>query len=288
MHPDVGDDGWATAPQDTRERTCECGLGPLSVLHTLRVARNPDPTNVTVARTYEATVEWTADLSLPEWLRAVAEVCPAYAADRFGPDGGPPRPAQDGPEGAGADGRFRAAPVDATVRPADAEPPGLSDPYHYWNTPLARLLADENYPEHVASLAVDLLEGPEAVWAARATAGVDPTSLPGDRDDYSRVGLEFTARERFRRPADGAADPDEGWTRAGEALGPETAVFAPAVARTMAPAVGESRGETVDRAIRAVEERVDAVWEAFIRQDGDPYAIPGAAVEAATSVPDRE
>ena len=280
--------GWATAPQDTRERTCECGVGPLSVLHTFRVARHPDPTTVTVARTHEATVEWTADLELEGWLRAVAELCPAYAADRFGPEGTAPRPTVAGPEGAGADGRFRAAPVDATVRPAGDGPTGLSDPYHYWNTPLARLLVDDNYPDRVTSMAVDPLEGPRAVWSGGSTAGIDPTTLPDDHEEYARVGLEFTARERFRRST-GAADPADDWTRAGEPVGPETGVVAPTVEATVAPAVRDLAGKAaLDGAVGTVQRRVRAVWDAFGHRTGDPYAIPEAAVEAATSAPDED
>lgn len=325
MRPDESNGGWATGPQDTRERTCECGPGGMSVLHTLRVARHPDSSTVTVTRTYEATVEWTADLSLSAWLRAVAEVTPPYAADRFGerrgeefpaPESGGPDAADDRagvpdaegagadtpeaengtagspPDGAGADGRFRAAPVDATVRPAGDHPAGLGDPYHYWNTPLARLLVDDEYPAGVRSMTLDLLGGPDALWSADATAGVDPTGLPGTRTDYARVGLEFTARERYRRPvasdrrpvggANGDGGPDP-WERAGDPEPPATDRLGPLAEATLAfPARESALDGDLEAAVAAVESRVATVWEAFRRRDGDPYAIPDRAVETAT------
>lgn len=287
MSPDDRDGGWATRPQDTRERTCECGLPGLSVLHTFRVARHPDPSTVTVTRTYEATVEWTADLPVPAWLRAIAAVAPAYEADRFG--------AGEGSEGSSGDGRFRAAPVDATLRPAGTHPAGLSDPYHYWNTPLARLLADDEYPAAVTSLTVDLLDGPKALWCGDATAGVDAGTLPGDRDEYARVGLEFTARERFRRPSgegtggggagDDADSPANRWSRAGDPAPPATDQLGPLVEATLAsPAREWAAGEAgVGGLVGSVESRVGSVWRAFRRSEDDPYAIPGPAVEAATA-----
>lgn len=300
MTQDAPDEGWATRPQDTRERTCEWAAGPLSVLHTLRVARHPDPRSVTVTRTHEATVEWTADpnLGLPGWLRALAESFPPYEADRFGHprdgdgDGDAEGSETDCPGGACADGRFRAAPVDATVRPTGDGQVGLSDPYHYWNTPLARLLADDGYPAGVGSLTLDLLEGPTAVWTAGSTAGVDPHSLPGDPTDYDRVGLEFTGRERFRRPvADRECDPggegdDPGdrWTRAGDPAPPATGPLGRVVAATLAdPVDGRGDGSGATEAVAAVEDRIAAVWRAFRREAGDPYAIPDEAVETATS-----
>ena len=269
------DHGWAMAPQDARDRTCEYTGSPLfSVFHTFRVARAPDPETTTVTRTYEATVEWTSQLDLPAWLGAVAENCTPYPGNRFGDEDGDPA----------LDGRFRAAPVDATVRPETHPDPTLSDPYHYWNTPLGRLKRDDHYPEAVGSLTVDLVDGPDALWTADSTAGPAPNRLPAARDAYARVGLEFVGRERVRRPRADRTD-REGWRRIGESSAPRTDPLAAAVSATLAPSL-ESH-ETAS-AVSAIRAQIDAVRAAFeFDGEGDPYRIPDRAVEAATSDPDE-
>jgi len=305
-----GDDGWATAPQDTRERTCEyTGSRPFSVLHSLRVARAPDPSTTTVVRTYEVTVEWTAAPDLPAWLGTVAETCTPYGGDRFGT--GETAPVEDG--------RFRAAPVDATVRPPGGDGPALSDPYHYWNTPLARLQRDDHYPASVSRLAVDLAEGPDAVWTGEATASGTVERVPGDREEYARVGLEFTARERLQRSTDDATP----WAPVAEPTGVDTALLGPTVEETLAEPLrrstgggtGGSRGDAErpgedsagdDRpagrsaggdppdgdcpdpaeALAVVERQIEGVWSSFRWDgDGDPFDVPEAAVAAATTTP---
>ncbi|MFW6376383.1 MAG: hypothetical protein ACOC0F_00250 [archaeon] len=317
---DGQDDVWATGPRDTRERTCGHSIEPVfSVRHAFRVARDPAPTGVTMTRTYEATVEWTSVLDLPDWLSAVADALTPYEADRFGAD--TPSDATDTGD-ATADGRFLAAPVEATVRPGGSDPI-QSEPYHYWNTPLARLQADDNYPDAVVSTTVDLVDGPEAIWSGASTAGgVDGRVLEGGFDEYSRVGVSVTARERFRR-SDGTASGGEetgvgsgahtgvgpeadtaDWGPVGESASPDLRLLGSIVDATVAPEVRSmaKRGPTApDRdpiavAVDRVVNRTDAAWTAFDRTSGDgvsstdgpvvdPYRIPKRAVSAAL---DRE
>jgi hypothetical protein len=273
-------EGWATGPQETRERTCEYTQSPLfSVFHTLRVARSPAPGETTVSRSCEVSVEWTTHLNLPDWLAAVADCCTPYDGNRFG----------DGDGSAVEDGRFRSAPADATVRPPGGTDPALSDPYHYWNTSLGRLQADENFPTHASALTVDLVEGPDALWTGESTAGAPGDQLKSDRESYARVGLEFTGRERVRQsagdchaPVVDARSPDREYHRVGESTTPAIAGLDELVDATLAPELAEGR-DVVD-VLSSVEGRVDGVWSAF-RWDGDrePYGIPERAVESATS-----
>lgn len=243
--------GWATEPQDTRERTCECPLGPFRVRHTLRLARNPDGRSVTVTRTHEVTVEWYADTGLDDWLSTVATHLAEYG------DRDPTDPA--------GDGRFRAEPVDATVVPATVGP--LDDTYHFWNTPLARLQRDEGYPDEVRSLTVDLASGPVALWSSDASDDVD-----------GRVGVEVTGRERFQRPVDG-----EVWSPVGERSVPSLSGLAELAAETVGSADVDSDVAVV---AAAVQERVETVSRAFGWSGGeDPYRIPDSAVRTATTVP---
>jgi len=289
---DEGTDGWATRPQDTREQTCEYnGATPFSVMHSFRVARAPDPTTTTVARTYDVTVEWTATLDLPEFLASIAASCTPYGGDRFETGTGAVEPVEDE--------RFRAAPVDATVRPPTCESPALSDPYHYWNTPLARLCADDHFSDGVTRLTLDLADGPDAVWADESIAGVPPERLPEDRTAYTRVGLEFTARERLSRGTDGE-DRRSAWCPVGEPTPPDTTLLAPAVEATLAETVrrggADSRSDPVATdvtdAIDAVESQALEVWSAFrwAADDRDgaesPFDVPEAAVETATRAPE--
>lgn len=312
---DVDGEEWSTRPRDTRERTCGHPIASIfSVRHAFRVARDPAPQGVTVTRTYEATVEWTSRRDLPGWLAAVADGLTPYDADRFG-DGEQSRPDPT------ADGRFLAAPVEATIRP-EGDGPIESEPYHYWNTPLARLQADDRYPEAVISATVDLVDGPDAIWTGTSTAGgLDARSLDGDFDDYGRVGVTITGRERFRRPGDevdpatqsGSApgtevDPDA-WTSVGESSTPECSWLGSIVDATVAPEARTSTGsgETAPdgepvSAVERVETRIDAAWKAFewgdldgvesadelpadresaVGSPTDPYRIPDAAVRAA-------
>ncbi|MFT4890884.1 MAG: hypothetical protein ACI9YT_001805 [Halobacteriales archaeon] len=315
------DESWVTRPRDTRERTCGHSVARLfSVRHAFRVARDPDPTGVTVTRTHEATVEWTSELDLPAWLSEVAEVLTPYEADRFGTDGASGTDAT-------ADGRFLAAPVEATIRPGGSGPVE-SEPYHYWNTPLVRVREDDGYPADVVSATLDLVDGPEAVWTGASTAGgIDGRSLDGDIDAYSRVGVTVTGRERFRRPAhedgpeptDAAAGNgtvDRGSARAGEdatvgdgaevdrweAVGqrsvPTLDFLGSIVDATVAPQARAAAGvdvaaaDPVAGATRTVQRRTGAAWTAFELADGDdggspagtvadPYRVPDAAVRAA-------
>ncbi len=288
---DPGEDcggGWATDPQDTRERTCEWPLPPAFCLrHRLRVDRSPAPESVTVTRTHRASVEWTADVDLPAWLRAVAQICTPYGRrgddrDRFHTDPpGDPSSDDDAPildRDADTDGRFRAAPVEATVRPPDGDGGGLSDPYHYWNTPLARLRSDEHYPDCVASATVEPVDGPDATWTGASAVGATVGTIPDlDVEAHSRVGLEVTTRERFRR--DGGA-----WRAVDDTMSPELGGIAGLVEVTLAPAVRQRiGGQERDRALRTAVDRVAAVWRAFSLDGGDPYSIPESAVEAATA-----
>jgi hypothetical protein len=273
-------EGWATGPQETRERTCEFTRSPLfSVFHTLRIARSPAPGETTVSRACEASVEWTTRLDLSPWLSVVAECCTPYDGNRFGDGGG----------NAAADGRFRSAPCDATVRPPDDADAALADPYHYWNTSLGRLQADDHFPGDVTAVTVDLVDGPDALWTGKSTAGAPGEHLPEDRKAYARVGLEFTARERVRQstgdshaPVVDAGDPGNGFRHVGESSTPTTESLDELVGATLPPALAE--GGDVDEALRAVRTRIDDVWSAF-RWDGEsePYRIPEAAVEAATT-----
>jgi hypothetical protein len=301
---DGQDDAWVTGPHDTRERTCGQAIAPVfSVRHAFHVARDPAPPGVTVTRTYEATVEWTSDLDLPAWLSAVADVLTPYDADRFGV-GDEPRSDPT------ADGRFLAAPVEATVRPGGSGPI-QSEPYHYWNTPLARLQADDGYPGAVVSTTLDLVDGPEAVWTGTSMAGgIDVGSLERDLEAYSRVGVAVTGRERFRRPSPEAGTENEDergphdWERVGERSVIECSWLESIVGATIAPEVRSmgDRSETApDRdpiagPVGAVEERIDAAWAAFERSSGGgdgttvepetgPYRVPEAAIRAAL---DRE
>lgn len=276
-------EGWATGPQESRERTCEFTRTPLfSVFHTLRIARSPAPGETTVSRACEVSVEWTTRRDLPSWLSAVAECCTPYDGNRFG----------DGDGDAASDGRFRSAPADATVRPPETADPALSDPYHYWNTSLGRLQADDHYPDHVGAATVDLVDGPDALWTGASTAGAPGDHLPEDREAYARVGLEFTARERVRQstgdchaPVVDAGSPERGFRHVGESSTPTTEGLAELVGATLPAALAEDHD--VDAALRAVERRIDDVWAAF-RWDGEsqPYRIPEAAVEAATTSPE--
>ncbi|HKL29644.1 MAG TPA: hypothetical protein VJ898_10300 [Natrialbaceae archaeon] len=308
------DDPWATRPRDTRERTCGHSIAPVfSVRHAFRVARDPAPTGVTVTRTYEATVEWTSALDLPGWLSAVADVLTPYEADRFG------GVAESRPDST-ADGRFLAAPVEATVRPGGSNPI-QSEPYHYWNTPLARLQADDGYPDAVVSVTIDLVDGPEAIWSGASTAGgIDGRSLEGPLDDYSRVGVTITARERFRRSEGGETATEAGaaavgpeadtadWEPVGESASPDHPWLGSIVDATVASEVrsmanpnGTPSGpdhDPIAAAVELAENRIDAAWTAFERPSGDggdstgdpdaadlalpdPYLIPEAAVRAA-------
>lgn len=269
-------DGWAMQPQDTRERTCEyAAAGVFDVFHHLRVARAPDPTATTVTRVYEVTVEWTSRLGLPAWLETVADTCTPYGGDRFG----------DGVDRAAADdGRFRSAPADATFRPPEAPDPAMSDPYHYWNTPLGRVQGDEGYPADASSLTVDPTDGPDAVWTDDSTAGIPAEHLPEERSAYARVGLEFVGRERLQRSADRSGDrPRDGsWRHVGECTTPTTDHLAATVDRSLAAALGDDWRD----ALATVEAQIDAVADAFAADGaGDPYRIPERAVEAATTRP---
>lgn len=222
--------GWATRPQDTREQTCEShDVSPFSVMTTFRVSRAPDPTTVTVTRTAEVAVEWTTTLPLPEWLATIAAVCTPYGGDRFESSPKPTNPA--------ADGRFQAAPVDATVSPSGGESPALSEPYHYWNTPLGRLQADDHYPEGMRRVTVDLVDGPDALWTDESIAGVRADRLPEDRSTYARAGLRFFARERHQRPTDSGDGPDTGWQSVGTPSPLTTEPLADAVRETLADPV---------------------------------------------------
>jgi len=312
---DVDGEAWSTRPRDTRERTCGHPIAPMfSVRHAFRVARDPAPQGVTVTRTYEATVEWTSRRDLPGWLAAVADVLTPYDADRFGV-GGRSRPDPT------ADGRFLAAPVEATVRPGDGDPIG-AEPYHYWNTPLARLQADDRYPGAVVSATVDLADGPDAIWTGTSTAGgLDARSLDGDLDDYGRVGVTITGRERVRRTADETDPANEGesgpetkadrgvWTSVGESSTPEFSWLGSIVDATVVPEARTSTGsgETAPdgepvSAVERVATRIDAAWTAFERWDvgpvesedesvadhgsavgspADPYRVPDGAIRAA-------
>jgi len=300
---DGDDEAWATGPRDTRERTCGHAIPPIfSVRHTFRVDRDPATPDVTVTRTHEATVEWTSDLDLPGWLAAVADVLTPYGADRFGEgDDGRPDPT--------ADGRFLAAPVEATVRPGGADPI-RSEPYHYWNTPLARLQADDGFPGAVVATTVDLVDGPEATWTGASTAGgLDGRSLENDLDAYSRVGVSVTGRERFRRSGGEEVAVERGsgtadWEPAGERSVPDPSWLDSIVDATIVPEVrsmAKTGGTTPDpgpiaAAVERVGNRIDAGWTSFERSSGDggdatgdsladPYCVPDAAVRAAI---DRE
>ena len=296
---DGQDDAWVTGPRDTRERTCGQAIAPVfSVRHAFHVARDPAPPGVTVTRTYEATVEWTSTLDLPAWLSAVADVLTPYEADRFG-GGDDPRPDPT------TDGRFLAAPVEATVRPGGSDPI-QSEPYHYWNTPLARLQADDGYPDGVVSATIDLVDGPEAIWSGTSTAGgLDGRSLEGDLDDYRRVGVSVTGRERYRRSngEEGTADPaarTDDWERVGGSSSPDCPWLRSIVNATVAPEVRsmtEKRGpdsheDPIVAAVDRVEGRIDAAWTAFGEFSGEgdvptggsqanPYAVSDAPVRAA-------
>ncbi|MEF8756866.1 MAG: hypothetical protein V5A33_01395 [Halobacteriales archaeon] len=296
------DDAWATGPRDTRERTCGHAIPPVfSVRHVFRVARDPATPGVTVTRTYEATVEWTSDLDLPGWLAAVADVLTPYGADRFGDgDGGRPDPA--------ADGRFLAAPVEATVRPGGSDPI-QSEPYHYWNTPLARLQADDGFPEAVVATTVDLIDGPETIWTGASTGGgLDERALEDNLGAYSRVGVSVTGRERFRRSEGDEISVEPGsrtadWEPAGERSVPDPSRLDSIVDATIVPevramantgATASGRGPLA-AAVERVGNRIDAGWTTFERSPSrgeaagerlaDPYSIPDAAVRAAI---DRE
>jgi hypothetical protein len=318
---DGQDDAWATGPRDSQERTCGQAIAPVfSVRHAFRVARDPAPPGATVTRTYEATVEWTSVLDLPAWLSAVADVLTPYGADRFGVG-------DEQPSDSTADGRFLAAPVEATVRPGGSDPI-QSEPYHYWNTPLARLQADDGYPDAVVSATIDLVDGPEAIWSGASSAGgIDGRSLEGPLDDYSRVGVTITGRERFSR-SDGDESPVEAgaaavgpgadtadWLLVGESASPDHPWLGSIVEATVAPEVRSMANpggppsapdrDPIADAVERVENRIDAAWTAFERQSGDggdstedpdaadlplpdPYLIPEAAVRAALDREDGE
>lgn len=291
-HSDV--DPWETPPRDTRERTCGHAIPPLfSVRHAFLLSRDPDPKGVTVTRTYEATVEWTSTLDLSSWLSAVAEELTPYESDRFSAD---EQTGETPHSDATTDGRFLAAPVEATVRPGGNDPVE-SEPYHYWNTPLARLQLDDGYPDAVVSATTDLVDGPEALWTGASTAGnIDARSMDCDVGDYNRVGITVTGRERFRRsigdgsavPTDGAAvgdmdrspfghdDNTQGssqnaeageWVRVGASSEPTLRSLRSIVESTIAPTVrdvagGESEVSVEDAAER-VAGRTDAAWTGF-------------------------
>lgn len=289
------EDPWETPPRDTRERTCGHAIPPIfSVRHTFRLSRDPDPTGVTVTRTYEATVEWTSTLDLPSWLSVVVDELTPYESDRFAPDA----PARETSHSdATTDGRFLAAPVEATVRPVGADPVE-SEPYHYWNTPLARLQIDDAYPDAVVSATIDLVDGPEGLWTGASTAGnIDARSMDGDIEDYTRVGVTVTGRERFQRstgddsavPTDEAAvgdvdgsalahDDDDTressqnaekgqWDRVGASSAPTLGGLRSIVESTIASRVRDRAEEeteiSVDEAVERVAHRIDAAWRAF-------------------------
>lgn len=305
------DDAWTTPTEETLSRTCTCTLGPLTVQHGFRLARHGGPGTV-VTRTYEPVIQWTSTRTLDGWLGDVAETLTPYVADRFGTGDGAGGPGADarsaGGErsGAAGDGRFLAAPVDATVRPAGTDPL-LAEPYHFWNTPLARLLEEAGYPGAVTSVTLDLVDGPTVHWDRDATAGgVDPDALP----EPTRVGVEYAARQRLRRiPDDGDGTRDAGaegirdaetghgrgigWSVDDDDFRVDREGLARFVAATRAVPDGgdEGGGDGVDGdgdadPLAAVAAQVDAVAAAF-RWDGegDPFAIDEATMTAATTSP---
>lgn len=308
---------WSTPRRDTCERTCGLTIPPVfSVTHDFSVARDPDPMAVTVTRTYEATVEWTSRLDLPAWLSAVADVLTPYEPDRFGSapesNGGWNTKPDVTAGGAARDGRFLAAPVEATIRP-DGGDPVRSDPYHYWNAPLARLQTDPHYPGGVDAMSIDLVEGPEALWSGTSMAGgIRPKELPDAADTYCRVGVAIIARERFHRSAtQGGADgdvvppsvrspPSERWGLVGDPSPPDCSWLHSFVDATLAPEVrslafdrrdatdAAASVDPVSAAVRAVERRIDAAWTAFRRRDGSIGDAGGDGTGDSTASDDRE
>lgn len=286
--PDDQDVAWATSTEDTRERTCTYTLAPIfSLQHTFRLSRYGDRSTEWITRTYEVGVEWTSLDPVTDWLSTVADALTPYDGKRFAET-------NDGTESAGttadaaSDGRFRAAPVDATLRPTENGDPLLSEPYHYWNSPLARVQADEEYPDGVTSLTLDLVDGPTVLWTGEATAGgVSPDDL--DPGAYPhRVGLEYRIRERLRRPVEG----DAAWTRDG---GPGCDDFddggLPSLLdETLAPSLHPAEERiALDGAtpIDVLRTQAESTWRAYQwSEDEDPFEIPEPAVSAATTTPE--